>query len=64
MSGDGVKTPLIGNGLPGDGEAGVWENLLDLSHSVYPESYHSNHLWLLRHIRMSSFVGTSHKRMS
>jgi len=42
MSGDGNKADVKGNRLPGDGGCSAWENLLDLSHSVYPGSCHSH----------------------
>ena len=42
MFGDGIKTGIKGNRLDGDVGVPVWENLLDLSRSVYPKSYHSH----------------------
>jgi hypothetical protein len=41
MTGDGIKAGIKGNRLFGDEEEPAWENLLDLSHSVYSESCHS-----------------------
>jgi uncharacterized membrane protein YwaF len=41
MLGDGIKTGVKGNRRSGDGAVPVWENLLDLSHSVYSRGCHS-----------------------
>ena len=42
MVGDTIKAMVMGNPLCGDAEVVAWENLLDLSHSVYPGSCHSS----------------------
>jgi hypothetical protein len=41
MLGDDIKAGLMGNRPLGDEQAPAWENLLDLSHSVYSKSHHS-----------------------
>lgn len=40
MCGDAIKTGLRGNRLFGNVKVPVWENLLDLSHSVYSRNRH------------------------
>jgi len=46
MRGDAIKAMVMGNPLCGDAEVVAWENLLDLSHSVYSGSCHSNMIFL------------------
>jgi len=46
MRGDAIKAIVMGNLLCGDAEVVAWENLLDLSHSVYPGSCHSIDLFI------------------
>lgn len=45
MTGDGIKAGVKGNRHLGDEVVPAWENLLDLSHSVYPGSCHSHRFY-------------------